>query len=65
MKPCINVITTIYTDSDARNWLTVRDCGLSPTNLGGMEVVFPSEQAKLEFCLRFGQYVLNSQNPRV
>ena len=65
MKPCINVITTIYTDSDARNWLSIRDCQLSPTNLGGMEIVFPSERAKLEFCLRFSEYVLTTENPRV
>ena len=64
MLPTINVLTTIYTDRDARNWMTIRDCQLSPNNLGGMEIVFPSEQIKLEFCLRFGQYVLNTLNPR-
>jgi hypothetical protein len=64
MRPTINVLATIYTDSDARSWMTIRDCQLSPSDLGDMEVVFPSERYKLEFCLRFGQYVSNTQNPR-
>jgi hypothetical protein len=64
LRPTINVLTTIYTDADARNWLTIRDCVLSPNNLGGMEVIFTSEQQKLEFCLRFAEYVINTVNPR-
>lgn len=47
----------IYADTDARNWLTVHDCLVSPTKLGLMEITFSTEQQKLEFFLRFPQYV--------
>jgi len=57
MRPTIQVKTSIYTDSDARNWLTVRGCQLSPNALGGLEVVFESDLIKTEFCLRFGHYL--------
>jgi hypothetical protein len=56
MLPTARVPTTLYTDSDARNWLTIYHCLLSPTKLGDLEIVFPSESAQLEFFLRFGHY---------
>lgn len=57
MRSTIHVRTELYTDSDARNWLTVNDCLLTPTKLGGLEIVFDSEQTLLEFCLRWAHYV--------
>lgn len=52
----------IYADTDARNWLTVHDCLVSPTKLALMEITFNSEQHKLEFFLRFPQYVRCTQS---
>lgn len=57
MKHTIHVRTELYTDSDARNWLAIHNCAISPTKLGGLEIVFNSEQNKLEFCLRWAEYV--------
>lgn len=56
-RPTLTVSTQLYTDNTARNWLTVHSCQMSPTVIGGLEIVFSSEQSKLEFCLRFAQYV--------
>lgn len=57
MPSTVRVHTSIYADNTARSWLAIWDCLLSPTGLGDLEVVFPSEQIKLEFCLRFSEYV--------
>lgn len=46
----------LYSDRDARNWLAIRCCPVSPTTLGMLEVTFASEQQKLEFFLRFAHY---------
>lgn len=46
----------LYSDRDARNWLAIRSCTVSPTTLGNLEVTFASESQKLEFFLRFAQY---------
>ena len=46
----------LYSDRDARNWLAIRNCPVSPTTLGQLEVTFNSESQKLEFFLRFAQY---------
>lgn len=52
----------LYSDRDARNWLAVRNCMVSPTTLGQLEVEFPSEQQKLEFFLRFSQYAAQQES---
>ena len=57
MQPTINVRTQLYTNDAARNWLAIWDCLLSPTGIGDLEIVFPNERLKLEFCLRFSEYV--------
>jgi len=58
MKPTTQVSTDIYQDSHARDWLAIRGCLLSPNGLGGLEIVFESDQIKTEFCLMFGHYLL-------
>jgi len=57
IKPTLTVDSRVYIDNSARNWLTVRNCLLSPTDLGTFEIVFANEQCQLEFCLRFAEYV--------
>jgi hypothetical protein len=52
----------LYSDRDARNWLAIRDCLVSPTTLGRLEVTFASEQQKLEFFLRFAQYAATRES---
>lgn len=63
-KTTVIVRTEIYTNSDLRNWLAVRDCLLSPTGLGGLQIVFPSDTAKLEFCLQWADYVISEHQVR-
>ena len=57
MRPTVRALSKIYADNTARSWLALWDCLLSPTGIGDLEIVFPSERLKLEFCLRFPQYV--------
>ena len=57
MRPTARVQTRIYTDNRARSWLAMWDCLLSPTGIGDLEIVFPNERLKMEFCLRFSEYV--------
>jgi hypothetical protein len=58
MKATAEIRTELYTRSDARNWLTVHDCLLSPTKLGHLEVEFPSESLLLEFSLRWSALIV-------
>lgn len=57
----IRVLPLIYNDSNARNWLTIRQCRLIPTKIGGLEVEFNSESDITEFVLKFSQYVIQDQ----
>lgn len=51
----------LYSDRDARNWLAIRNCTVSPSTLGDLEVTFTSESQKLEFFLRFAHYAAPSE----
>ena len=59
MKPTLTVDTRLYTDANARNWLAIHHCLITPTKLGTLEIAFPSEQIQLDFCLRFAEYACN------
>lgn len=56
MRPTITVNTSIYSDSQARHWLALYHCLVTPTKLGDMEITFPDDRLKLEFLLKFSQY---------
>lgn len=58
----LQVSTQVYHNSDARNWLAVHNCVLSPTKLGQLEIVFTSAAAVTEFSLRFGHLVTCTQS---
>ena len=60
MHNTTEVPVLIYSDRDARNWLSIHSCPVTPTTLGNMEIQFSSQQAKVEFFLRFPQYVIRS-----
>lgn len=59
MRPTIQARTELYADSNARNWLAINNCEITPTKLGGLEIVFNSERTKLDFCLRYSQYAIH------
>lgn len=55
-RPRLQVRTELYTDSNARNWLAIRECLVSPTALGTLEVVFRSQRDLVEFSLLYSHY---------